>query len=173
MSLSTEQSEQLVALMSEMGSPVPENVFRALHKYWYVNAVELALVFESLTGPELLMTKREEKDPFYPGMWHMPGSIQRQGETFVETAARCLESEVGPQFEHLAERATYIGHWNDLDRVRGHINQFLYLVQLERTDMALFENEDCFFSLVGLPRPIIRSHITMAKRVYEHYAQRA
>ncbi len=96
--LTQSESEQLVGLIDKLEWPVPPNVFFALASKTILPSVDLALVRRGfwLKRPKILLTRRPASDPYFAGLWHIPGGIIIPGETALSTIEkRVLKPDVG------------------------------------------------------------------------------
>jgi len=96
-------------IRSFKGQLLPEPVFNALAETMALPYVEL-VIFNAHTRhqQQVLLTRRGENDPYFPNLWHVPGTLLRSSDvTFRGTdlgaaIKRLLDDELqGLEVEHL------------------------------------------------------------------------
>lgn len=71
---------------------LPAEIFYQFCRLFYTIACDL-VIFDS--HDHILLTKRENNDPFWPGMLHVPGKVTvGTDKNYLETAKRVLSSEL-------------------------------------------------------------------------------
>lgn len=81
---------------------LPTEIFNQVARLVVLPFVEL-IIFSPLSDLSVLLTKREEGDKFWPGMWHVPGTVLRTtdltkpGDNFDKAVYRILNEELGGQ----------------------------------------------------------------------------
>ncbi len=161
--LTKKEMRRFVELADKIRFPAQEPIFFAWCRNFYANATELAIVRTVNNKSEILLHLRPDNDPYYPGMWHMPGSVCLPRKTLSQTAMGCLKKEVSAKLaKTIVIPETFLKHWDNTSGARGHTNQFLYLIELSAEESEKTRGGK-FFSFDKLPVPIVESHIRMIK----------
>jgi ADP-ribose pyrophosphatase YjhB (NUDIX family) len=172
MPLTPLEAGELTALMDKTqfhSIPLPGPVFFAWCRNFYANSTELAIVRTKDGRKEVFLNQRPASDPFYAHMWHMPGAICLPGKTFSEAALNCLTREVGVAVAETVEMPeTFRKHWDNVEGLRGHTNQFLYLIELTGEQASLTEGGK-FFPIDAPPLPLVPEHIKMIAWLKNHF----
>lgn len=78
----------------------------------------------------VLLVKRSEKSPAFPGCWALPGGFLEEGESLEECALRELKEETGVVAKHLR----LIGMYSDPNRdPRGRVISAAYFSAIDST----------------------------------------
>jgi hypothetical protein len=72
-------SEQVAVYLAELPAGyLPEDIFLQMVRLMTVAVVELVPLRRRSDGtPEVLLVQRPQDDPYWPGMWHGPGTVLR------------------------------------------------------------------------------------------------
>jgi ADP-ribose pyrophosphatase YjhB (NUDIX family) len=152
------ENAELVRLLTKLASELQNNmamwpaVFDALLKITPRTSIETVIARRQQGMIEVLLTKRPDDDPYFPGQWHSPGSFFRQRETLADVLHRISRREIRAKIIH-PQFVTYQNNWNE---PRGHT---IGLVHLCQTESEPQEGE--FFSLHNLPDNIVWHHPEM------------
>ncbi len=118
----------------------------------------------------VLLTKREDDDPNWPGMWHTPGTVVRATDregSFEDAFERIIAGELNGT--EVAESPVFVG--NLLHKVkRGMESAMIYRVRITGETKS-----GSFFKKNELPENIIdtqKDFIQMAINNFENYLQR-
>ena len=141
------------------------------------------LVIDSDEGT--LLTKRSERIPSWPILWHTIGAAHLQGETCAETALRAALTELGLE-AHISdlrflENVEFPLRPNDF-KTKGYNNElsiFYYLevpritlkkLKLDKHTMSadLFK-PDLSKKNYGLPAPMLPQHVYMVAKYSKHF----
>ncbi len=170
MSLTVTESVLLAELMEKSEFPLPAQAFFAWIHNFYVNSTELAIVRTVGGRKEIFLNQRPANDPFYANMWHMPGVICLPGKTFREMVAIGLMREIGEACAKSIDiPKTFVMHWDNIEGLRGHTNQFLYLIELTEEQGRVAEGGK-FFPLDTIPTPLVPEHVKMIDWLVAHFA---
>ncbi len=88
-------------LRSFHGQLLPPQVFYAIAETMALPYIELVIFHPTAKQSEVLLTKREEDDPYFPGLWHVPGTLLRAtdldkpGDRFDLAINRIVSEELG------------------------------------------------------------------------------
>ncbi len=164
----SEQEIELTALLMRrvrFDPYCPQAIFLAWEGTFYNKAVELAVLRTGQTGDEILLTRRLSTDPFYPGQWHMPGSVVIPGNNTERTLVGLMERELGsrvgfPTFVHEFEFLRY-----ERPRGQGFCNLYKVMVGYRASKSI---SHGTFFPINHLPEPMVEHHITMINKIKEH-----
>ena len=83
------------------GQLLPSPVFYAIAETMALPYIELLIYHPDTKRSEILLTRREEDDPYFPGLWHVPGTLLRAadlgkpGDNFGLAIERILNEELG------------------------------------------------------------------------------
>lgn len=143
-----DDTRRYVELTGRLPSPLPDPVFQAVSQLFVGVAYELIILRKNGETIEVLLTKRPDNDPHWPGEWHYPGTMhlpgdQREGDALT----RLMTNEVPGG---LQGTPTFIGKLLVRSK-RGPAMQHLYL---GRPDSQLSEH-GTFFDVMNLPEPFI------------------
>ncbi|OHA18446.1 MAG: hypothetical protein A2664_00690 [Candidatus Taylorbacteria bacterium RIFCSPHIGHO2_01_FULL_46_22b] len=166
--LSPKEVRICAQLLARAEFPLPQALFDA----WVENlphvAIELAVLREceqekKTPVVEIFLTRRPSTDPFWPNMWHMPGTILRQNERVSRALGRLINTELGllsTNFEPACFRKVFEfvrGHRFN-ESARGHEIGLLHILKIP-SNCACTGGK--FFSLKHLPQDIIPFHRLM------------
>lgn len=90
---------------------LPAKVFHAVERITALTAIETVFLRKREKQLKVLLLKRSDNDPYYPGMWHSPGSILRGGDD--PERARIT----GNSFEILKLKGFLINYWKPFLRI--------------------------------------------------------
>lgn len=167
--LTREEADQLALLLDKARWPLPINVFYAILRKTIALAIELAVLRNSATGLEILLTQRPPEDPYYANMWHLPGKIVQPGKTKIETLRSLLREEVATELEQIAlSRIPRRYEYENPNGTRGPVIQYLHSLELTDNEAAVVTVGE-FFPLNCLPQPIVTSHIYLITWLGQQY----
>lgn len=96
-------------LRSYKGQLLPPEVFYAIAETMALPYVELVIFKASSQHQQVLLTKREDDDPYFPGKWHVPGTLLRstdvtfRGDDLSLAVKRLTDEELqGLEISHLS-----------------------------------------------------------------------
>ncbi len=154
-------------LKSFQGKLLPEPVFNGIAETLALPYVEL-VIFNAHAHhqQQVLLTRREENDPYFPSQWHVPGTLLRSSDvTFRGTdlgmaVKRLLNDELrGLEVEHL----TFSGfHFHKV--ARGVGLSMIYIALANQTPAV-----GQYFSVNHLPDKMIQEQaVFILKAVRDH-----
>jgi ADP-ribose pyrophosphatase YjhB (NUDIX family) len=138
----------LVHLMKELNPGfLPEPVFFEMQRLNNSLSVEIALYRETADGIAIYLGKRKDSDPFWPGLYHIPGTMVRGNESIQDSVVRLINGEFGtlsemPQFTRYYEAET----------PRGRITHLLFEAIVDEGD------DTHFFYYDQLPENLVEHH---------------
>lgn len=144
---------------------LPEPIFHALTKIIVLPTMEVAPVRINIHGEvEVLLTQRDKNDRYWPGGWHMPGTVLRATDNVGELNSgleRVLRDELFDAVRPVGE-LTFVGtkFW-DIERGR-ELDQMHYL-EVEVVDATKLPGG--FFTLTSLPDLTIDCHKIMIPEI--------
>src|SRR3989338_9972097 len=100
MSLTPQETKKLESLLARATYPLPENLFYYIARTFPMVAIETVIwraPRRKHGGLKVLLLRRSPRDPFWPNLWHSPGSILRNRETF-HSAFKRISKEFGASF---------------------------------------------------------------------------
>lgn len=156
-------NEAFVALLGKLEWPVPPDVFYALAAKIILPTADLAIIEKRKGRAEVLLTKRPPSDPFFAGLWHLPGAIIMPGETALSTIEkRVLKPDVGislprePQF--VLSRDILMGPAGEDTSPRGQeaYRLFEYVLRAEDPNMPVDGAESMLCPLDEMPSAFVR-----------------
>ena len=172
--LTPSEAVELATLMDKTefhSIPLPGPIFFAWCRNFYANATDRHIVRTKDGRKEVFLNQRPANDPFYAHMWHMPGTICLPGKTFREMVAGGLKREVGEKLtETIVIPETFVKHWDNVEGLRGHTNQFLYVIELTEEQASMAEGGK-FFSVDTPPLPLVPEHVKMIAWLKNHLVQ--
>lgn len=119
------EAQHTFTRIKERGFPVPKEIIFPLTECYFTVSIECAVVrINDASGDskwQALWIQRPADDPYYPGMWHMPGKMQLPHEPMRKTVERCLAREVGLNIT--GNNVPKIGFYENPDGLRGHEHQ--------------------------------------------------
>jgi hypothetical protein len=142
----------LVDLLERLPSPMPYLAFRTLCKRMPSAACELIVLRRRGLAIEVLLTKRPQNDPDWPGAWHYTGSVIRDTDTcFEDTIQRIVEMEIR-------------GNLQEIPKCVGDIlTSFKRGLTLQRIYVGILDesipHQGSFFDIKGLPKPFIEEQL--------------
>lgn len=103
--LTLAEEAQLASLLQRANWPLKPHVFDAALGLIPTVAFELVVFrgitaddyMDNVTGPEVLLLPRPEKDPFFAGLVHGPGTVMRRGDTEASALCRAMREFGGPE----------------------------------------------------------------------------
>ncbi len=156
-------NEAFLALLGKLEWPVPPDIFYALARKTVLPSVDLAIIQKGGGRAEVLLTKRPRSDPFFAGLWHIPGAIILPGETALSTLEkRVLKPDVGVSLtgepEFLLARDILMGPAGRDSSPRGQEAYRLFQHVLRLDDPAVLVDgvERMFCPLDQLPDAFVR-----------------
>lgn len=173
--LTEEESAQLAALLAKMTWPVSLEVFYTLCAKTITVGVDLALIRTSGPMPEVLLTQRPPDDPFFPGLWHLPGGLVIPGQTGLSTIAkRALKADADIQLsvepECVMVRDILMGPPGLHTSPRGQEIYRLYHYAMQEGDPTVAENETRrFYPLNQMPDQFILHQTPSIAKLREMY----
>jgi ADP-ribose pyrophosphatase YjhB (NUDIX family) len=150
--LTKKEQETLIRLITQVKDPIPTPVYNALAARFPHIAIEVAVVRSRAGKWEILLTQRSPEDKFWPNLWHIPGTIIRNRESFLSALQR-LEREFG--FSFIKEKLEFITVVNYLSSPRGHEISLVYRYIVPPEFQP---PKGKFFGLGDLPEEIVREH---------------
>jgi len=141
-------------LMNKLIFPLSKEVFEAWASNFPTVPFELAII----RGEEILLSRREDDDKFWPNLLNLPGTIIRQNEKFMEAYNRLVKSEVGIEGKDLGTPVfrkcfEFLKGSGDNENPRGHEISLLFQVNTDR----IFP-KGMFFKLSEIPKDIVSHH---------------
>ena len=170
--LSEAEAKTLGRLLAKAQFPLPRPVFDGWVENLPTVALELAFIRTVDSGRrEIFMARRGENDPFWPGEWHIPGTIVRQNEPIRVAYQRLIASEASEvnaigQLRFVTYQEFPKGEGPNQCK-RGHEIGLLHLVELTRGNLQ----GGTFFPLTKIPAKTIGFHRTMVGVVREFLAR--
>lgn len=130
--------------------PLSEELFLLLAKL--VPRVAVELVIQGKIPGQFLLTKRGEKEPFWPGLWHIPGGYIWHREPIKHAINRIAKRELGvsiKEFEFLG----YLEFYTKKEDPRGHTISLVFLSTLDGKP-----SKGTFFTKKTIPDRFLQSH---------------
>ncbi len=130
---------------------LPLGYFYLLSRLVPMPAVELVVYRMQEGEPEVLLTKRSADDPHWPNLWHLPGTILRNGDS-MEKVWKRLSGEVSVSaLPGTPEPKTFELSNNE----RGWGSHTYHIL---RVDASWVLGEGRFFPLEHLPEETVLHH---------------
>lgn len=126
---------------------LPEELFIELARLTVLPAVEVVCLRRGSVGVEVLLTQRVEFDPFWPGQWHVPGSVLRPTDaagSMTSALTRVLAGELGLSAWSEPVFVSPI-FWHN---IRGAALSLVYYVNVDHLVLPVGE----FFPITELPK---------------------
>lgn len=94
--LKPHECKLLAELLARARFPLPKDVFDAWVENLPTDAFELAITQKVESGRQIILMRRPWDDKHWPNMWHMPGTVVRQGDTQWKCYSRVMNTELHP-----------------------------------------------------------------------------
>lgn len=148
MGLTIQETKKLTSLLERVTYPLPPELFYFIAGAFPMVAVETVAwrLPRSRGGIEVLLSRRPPLDPFWPNLWHVPGTIVRNHEEFT-AGFRRIEHEIGAAFSGTPQ---FVRAINFSRTKRGHVISLVFTGQLKNAPSA-----GTFFPTRDLPRDFI------------------
>lgn len=134
----TEQDEKtVIELLGRVGPRWSPAFYNAVASKVVVTTIELVCLRVEVNGWYALLLPRLMNDPFYPGMWHSPGTVLRYSDTSHSAALqRIISMELGCRLEFVSP----IVHRRSEHRIfatpRGPESPVIYSTQICTSTLA-------------------------------------
>lgn len=90
---------------------LPLDVFIEVARLTVTPVIEVVPIIDQPRRLEVLLTKRADSDPVWPGMWHTPGTVIRSFDSSVDDGvSRLLRDELGNCQSSEPEYVGYLLH---------------------------------------------------------------
>ena len=141
---------------------LPEPLFVSIARLAVLTAVECIPLRRAADGTiEVLLFKRPDTDPIWPGMLHTPGTVVRPSDATLEDSfKRLFKDELGNQ-------QTYIPLFIGTDLIHHKRGGTVTLEHLLRVDQALGEGK--FYDVDNIPDHFISQQRPMVQRAVERF----
>ncbi len=160
--LSPEEVKQTVEYLRRLPRGfLPFDIFNAVAELVTTPTVEVAPVRMNADGKaEVLLLQRDVNDPYWPGQWHMPGTVLRSTDKpgdFSSAFQRVFGGELAGRVTPLSEPVLIGVNFWDVERGRELANK--HFVEVEATADAELPGQ--FYTLDNLPDNLIAHHGAM------------
>lgn len=146
---------------------LPYPIFMAITSKIVTPTLELAIFRENNGKLEILLTRRPDDDRYWPGEWHVPGTVIRSTDQ-EGSYATCFERILTEELQGLVKVSepvwVKIEFW-EMERGR-EIDQLHYTRALSVQDLP---NDIAFFAVNGLPDNLMRHHRDMIATIVDMY----
>jgi len=171
--LEKEDVEQLVILLDKLQRGYqPYEVFKKLAEKLVTPTIELLPIRTTESGEvQVLLTKRPDDDEFWPGQWHIPGSIilASDEEGSLKSAySRVLDGELGGAVQPQDEPQLVGQQFWEVERGR-ELDALHYVVADPNKELP--EEIGTFFPIDQLPENVIKHHQVMIPKIMEAYTK--
>lgn len=133
---------------------LPYPIFQEVARLVVMPIIDIVPVRHTESGSvEVLLTQREADDPFWPGMWHNPGTVVRASDKdpgYADAFRRVFIDELG--LDDVQEPHFVTGFLHQTRR--GSESTRVYWVELHGTPRV-----GDYFDITRLPKETIESHI--------------
>ena len=161
-----EEEKILIEGIEKVKDPIPPLVYNALATRFPHVTIEIGVLRKTMEGKrEILLIRRLPNDKFWTNLWHVPGTIIRNRESFNKALQRLMDDEFCFNFKEKPEFITWI---NYLHYPRGHEISLVYRHTVESDFMP---PKGKFFPISDLPADIVKEHRWLIP--FAAYAQRA
>ncbi len=165
--LTPEEIQSVVAILGKLEPGLlPVDIFRSIARLMTTCTVVLIPFVKQADGSEkVLLLRRDTADPFYPGLYHPPGTILRASdETIKDAVLRILAKELlNPT---IAANPVFVGYVFD-EIVRGKEVSLIHRIEIA-------ENPEVgdLFAIDNLPKDIIENDIPRIRMAAEVLQQK-
>lgn len=146
---------------------LPYPLFMAITAKVVTPTLELAIFRNTSKGLEILLTRRPDDDKYWPGEWHVPGTVIRSTDQ-EGSYKTCFERILSDELQGLVAVSDPVWvkteFW-DMERGR-EIDQLHYAMALYVQDLP---NDSAFFSVNELPNDLMRHHRSMIATIVDIY----
>ncbi len=171
----TELGQRLCAALLSRATSLPNMEWPVLEVIWKrrllpMQPMELVILDQdpifSERGPsKVLLTRRRDTDPDFPGMWHHPGGYLGGGETVEQAILRVLKRELGEG--HTEVRVCHaVCPLNLYGLARDHEAGVLFAVFMGTNPAPIIGARE-WFPVTALPAETIPHHRKFQQRVNE------
>lgn len=167
-----EEIEQAAKIINRLPKGfLPYPLFMAVAAKVVTPTLELIILRKSHEGLEVLMTKRLEEDVYWPGEWHIPGTVIRSTDaagTFASCFERILQDELKGLVSVTEPEFVSIEFW---DIHRGREIDQLYIANVKAS--AQLSDGMAFFPIDNLPSNTMEHHVSIVEIAKSYLGKKA
>jgi 8-oxo-dGTP pyrophosphatase MutT (NUDIX family) len=153
--LNDEEETLLLQLLRKVRQPYSARFFEALAQVLPVLGIEVVVLRQDDQSTKVLLTRRPEASPSWPGQWQSPGTIFRvTDESFMDMIRRLEETEFGAELWNL--RLAYFTV-PPQDGTRARNAQLVHVADISPAD----KHNGTWFDIKSLPQGIIPGQADM------------
>jgi hypothetical protein len=148
---------------------LPYPLFIAITAKIVTPTLELAIIDGGSGKLQVLLVKRPDDDLYWPGQWHVPGTVIRSTDTeggFNSCFTRILDEELSGLVTINQPKRTSIEFW-EVERGR-ELDQLFYSELI--SSQKLSENIQ-FFPFDRLPKNLMRHHREVLHKIKQGYTK--
>lgn len=163
--ISSEDVDHAVAILQRLKPGfLPFPIFNEVARLTVLPIVDIVPIRRENGVTQVLLTQREEDDPFWPGMWHNPGTVVRATDSgdYTDAFARVIESELGIEKPAVIKYAAHLFHHTN----RGAESSRIYWAELPEQP-----RHGKYFSIDNLPKDVIQSHLAVLEAAVKAYSR--
>jgi ADP-ribose pyrophosphatase YjhB (NUDIX family) len=154
--LTKDEIQQAADLLSRIKvGYIPEPIFLEIARISASAILEIVPLRKVSDKVEVLLTKRPDEDPNWPGMLHTPGTVIRSNDTLDSAYERILEKEILITIKPKLHFVESILH----QVTRGNELAAVYYIDLTNIEIPTGE----YFSSDSLPDSIVDTQIEFIK----------
>jgi hypothetical protein len=162
--LSETDIKNLVALLGKCTpGDLPSEVFEAVARIAVYPAVEWVILRNKNKKLEVLLTKREDDDPVWPSLLHIPGTVLRPtDDSFSDAFERLYNDEL--KGLHLSGPTLSSVSFNTYARGQSIGIEYWLICEDSKN-----KNIGKFYNVEYLPKNLIKEQVIIIKRAVESY----
>lgn len=148
---------------------LPYQLFMAVASKVVTPTLELLVIQDKGTNVEILLTRRPDDDKYWPGQWHVPGTVIRSTDiegSFDSCINRILTDELAGSVTIAKPIFVSLEFW-EVERGR-EIDQLFYVNVVNSKQLP--ENAR-FFPINKLPENLMRHHSEVIDKIIERYKE--
>lgn len=154
--LTETESGELIRLLDKMERPYPQDLFFAICRNTIACPVDIAAL---TCDGKVLLFRRPASDPFFAGLWALPGTVQLPGDSIEDALDRLLHKEELTGVSHTSPAFVFNGSAKygvgPNESHRGQEESRVHMVWVNEND---YSGEGRFFPLNKIPEDTYGPH---------------
>lgn len=172
MTITDEEITTAAAILRKLDKGyIPREIFYEIAERMVLPTIELALLRQVEGRLEILLTQRPEDDRYWPGQWHIPGSIVRATDTphtYESVFTRILDDELAGRVQFEGETVHAFTIFQTI--ARGAEVDQMYVAKASTESEAPEDGK--FYPVDELPDALMDQYYDMLPRIIEAFTDR-
>ena len=147
---------------------LPKEMFYELSRICVLCAVDIAVLRKRKSENQILLTRRPDNDPYWPSMYHIPGTILRYDDAKLgrdHAFKRLITDEyTGLEFR---TKPKFVNYYLNIDK-RGAVLALLFKTELKKPENQKIGK---WFDLTDLPKNLLKSQYEEINLLEQHLAK--